>query len=117
MANVKISDLTAATSLTGTDQFEINNAGTSKSISATKISEFVASSSAPLTVDKGGTGQTSYTNGQLLIGNTTGNTLAKATLTAGNGINITNGAGSITISASGGSTGSTMYLAANFGAF
>jgi hypothetical protein len=48
-------------------------------------------------VDKGGTGQTSYTNGQLLIGNTTGNTLAKATLTAGNNISIANGAGSITI--------------------
>ena len=48
----------------------------------------------------GGTGQTSYTNGQLLIGNTTGNTLVKATLTAGSGISISNGAGSITISSS-----------------
>ena len=45
----------------------------------------------------GGTGQTSYTNGQLLIGNTTGNTLGKATLTAGSGIAITNGAASIAI--------------------
>ena len=51
----------------------------------------------------GGTGQTSYTNGQLLIGNTTGNTLTKATLTAGTGITITNGTGSITIASSGGS--------------
>jgi len=50
-----------------------------------------------LKVAKGGTGQTSYTNGQLLIGNTTGNTLTKATLTAGTGIGITNGTGSITI--------------------
>jgi hypothetical protein len=48
-------------------------------------------------VDKGGTGQTSYTNGQLLIGNTTGNTLTKATLTQGTGIAITNGTGSISI--------------------
>ena len=39
-----------------------------------------------LAVANGGTGQTTYTNGQLLIGNTTGNTLAKATLTAGTGI-------------------------------
>jgi hypothetical protein len=54
-----------------------------------------------LAVTNGGTGQTSYTNGQLLIGNTTGNTLNKATLTAGTGITITNGAGSITISAAG----------------
>ena len=50
-----------------------------------------------LKVAKGGTGQTSYTNGQLLIGNTTGNTLTKATLTAGTGISITNSTGSITI--------------------
>jgi len=56
-----------------------------------------------LAVANGGTGQTSYTNGQLLIGNTTGNTLTKTTLTAGSGVTITNGTGSITIAASGGS--------------
>ena len=50
-----------------------------------------------LNVVSGGTGQSSYTNGQLLIGNTTGNTLGKATLTAGSGIAITNGAAAITI--------------------
>jgi len=50
-----------------------------------------------LSVAGGGTGQTSYTDGQLLIGNTTGNTLTKATLTAGTGVTVTNGAGSITI--------------------
>ncbi|TXH09143.1 MAG: hypothetical protein E6R03_17205 [Hyphomicrobiaceae bacterium] len=50
-----------------------------------------------LDVDNGGTGQTSFTNGQLLIGNTTGNTLTKATLTEGEGVDITNGTGSITI--------------------
>ena len=44
----------------------------------------------------GGTGQTSYSNGQLLIGKTDG-TLAKAALTAGTGITITNGDGSISI--------------------
>lgn len=54
-------------------------------------------------VVNGGTGQTSYTDGQLLIGNSTGNTLAKSTLTAGSGITITNGAGSITIAAAGAS--------------
>lgn len=53
-----------------------------------------------LGVGNGGTGQTTYTNGQLLIGNTTGNTLAKATLTAGSNITITNGTGTITIAAS-----------------
>jgi hypothetical protein len=55
----------------------------------------------PLPVDSGGTGQSTFTNGQLLIGNTTGNTLAKATLTAGANITITNGTGSITIAVSG----------------
>ena len=52
-------------------------------------------------VANGGTGQTSYVNGELLIGNSTGNTLTKATLTAGTGVSITNGTGSITISATG----------------
>jgi len=54
-----------------------------------------------LDVDNGGTGQTTYTNGQLLIGNTTGNTLTKATLTAGTGIAITNGTGSISVATTG----------------
>lgn len=55
-----------------------------------------------LPVANGGTGQTSYTDGQLLIGNTSGNTLSKATLTAGSNVTITNGNGTITIAASGG---------------
>ena len=48
-------------------------------------------------VANGGTGQTSYTDGQLLIGNSTGNTLTKASLSAGTGISITPGSGTITI--------------------
>lgn len=54
-----------------------------------------------LSVAQGGTGQATYTNGQILVGNTTGGTLVKTTLTAGSGISITNGAGSITIAATG----------------
>ena len=50
-----------------------------------------------LPVVNGGSGQSTYTNGQVLIGNTTGNTLGKSTLTAGSGIAITNGAAAITI--------------------
>ena len=75
-----------------------------KSIVAWDGSDFVSVSTADvndltgvLPVTKGGTGQTTYTNGQLLIGNTTGNTLTKATLTAGTGVSVTNGTGSITI--------------------
>lgn len=48
-------------------------------------------------VDRGGTGHSSYTNGQLLIGNST-NTLTKATLTpTTDQTTITNGSGSVTV--------------------
>jgi hypothetical protein len=71
-----------------------------------------------LAVANGGTGQTTYTNGQLLIGNTTGNTLTKATLTAGSGISITNGTGSITIAANAATnSGGNIFLANTFGGF
>jgi hypothetical protein len=54
-----------------------------------------------LNVAHGGTNQTFFTDGQLLIGNTTGNTLAKSTLTAGTGMTVTNGSGAITLTAKG----------------
>jgi len=69
--------------------FNQNTTGTAAGLSAT------------LAVGSGGTGQTTYTDGQLLIGNSTGNTLTKATLTQGTGVTITNSAGGITISATG----------------
>jgi hypothetical protein len=47
----------------------------------------------------GGTGQTTYTDGQLLIGNTATGSLSKAALTAGTNVTITNGNGTITIAA------------------
>ena len=46
-------------------------------------------------VENGGTGQTSYTDGDLLIGDAPG--LAKNKLTAGTGINVTNGPGTIAL--------------------
>jgi hypothetical protein len=51
-----------------------------------------------LPVNKGGTNITSYSNGQLLIGS--GTSLVANTLTAGTGISITNGSGTITINSS-----------------
>jgi hypothetical protein len=62
-----------------------------------------------LAVANGGTGQTSYTDGQLLIGNSTGNTLTKATLTAGTGITITNAGGSITVASASSGDNSLLY--------
>ncbi len=59
-------------------------------------------SASTIAVSKGGTGQTSYSNGELLIGNGTSGSLAKATLTAGSNITITNSAGGITIAAAAG---------------
>ncbi len=57
----------------------------------------VVVSGTPIDVPSGGTSQSSYTDGQLLIGNSIGNTLTKNTLTAGTGISIANGNGTITI--------------------
>jgi len=82
----------SAASLTSFPTFNQNTTGTAAGLSAT------------LAVTSGGTGQTTYTDGQLLIGNSTGNTLTKATLTAGSGISITNGGGSISIAATGSGT-------------
>jgi len=45
---------------------------------------------------QGGTGQTTYSDGELLIGKTDG-TLAKATLTGGTGVDVTNADGSVTV--------------------
>ena len=55
----------------------------------------IANTTGTLAVNRGGTGQTTYTNGQLLIGNN--GSLTKATLSSSNPISITNGNGSISI--------------------
>lgn len=85
--------LPLTTGVTGT--LPVANGGTGST--STTYCSLTTNVTGTLPVANGGTGQTTYTNGQLLIGNTTGNTLVKATLTAGTGISVTNGAGSITI--------------------
>jgi hypothetical protein len=62
--------------------------------------------SGTLAVTNGGTGQSNvYSDGDLLIGKSIGSTLARAKLTAGANITITNGSGTITIAATGTGTG------------
>ena len=64
------------------------------------LTNTVFSLATPVAVANGGTGvSTAPGNGELLIGNGSGYTLA--TLTAGSGVSITNSAGSITLSATG----------------
>ena len=65
-------------------------------------------------IPNGGTGLSSYpSNGQLLIGNTAGKRYDLNTLTAGTGITISNGAGSITITGTGGTVTSISVVSAN----
>jgi len=60
----------------------------------------VSLTTVPVTL--GGTGQTSYSNGDLLIGNTMSGGLDRANLTQGSGIQITNENGKVTIRATAG---------------
>lgn len=69
----------------------------------------------PLAITYGGTGQNTLpTDGQILIGRTSGNTFTPNTLTAGSGVSITNGAGTVTISATG-SGGTVTSISAGTG--
>jgi len=79
------------TGLSGLTPFTLNGAVYASSTSAL--------TTGTLPVASGGTGQTSFTNGQLLIGNTTGNTLTVGTLTGtANRVIVSNTAGGITLS-------------------
>lgn len=96
---------TGAATLTG----YVKGSGTaaltaSASIPGSDVSGNISGNAANVTgivaIANGGTGVTTVpTNGQLLIGNGTG--YAVAGLTAGSGVSITNGAGTITIAATG----------------
>lgn len=66
------------------------------------VSGDTISLTSPVTTALGGTGQTTYTNGQLLIGNASGG-LSKATLVGTGTTTITNGDGTITINSTTGS--------------
>jgi len=104
--------VTHLTSLTLDSALPVTSGGTGSStatFSGANITSLNADnvSAGTLAVTRGGTGQNSYSNGQLLIGNSSGG-LSKATMTAGNNITITNGNGAIEISAAGGGGGGTV---------
>lgn len=104
MANTKISAFTAETdvaNITGFAAYKtVGQSSTNVRISGSEIESTLNLDNfavGTLAVGRGGTGQTSYTDGQLLIGNTSTTSLSKSTLTEGTGVIITNGNGSITI--------------------
>ena len=68
----------------------------------------VAGTTGTLSTARGGTGVTTASNGQLLIGNGSGFTAA--TLTAGSGVTLTNGAGSIQVAFTGPGTGTVTSI-------
>lgn len=70
----------------------------------TKAQPAFSDISGTATSAQGGTGYSTYSDGQLLIGNGNTGNLNAATLTAGSNITITNGHGTITINATSGGT-------------
>lgn len=50
MANVKISDLTAASSAVGTQQYEVNESGTSKRVTGAQILSYVQANTTPANI-------------------------------------------------------------------
>ena len=109
IANTGVTSLTASTGISvnsSTGAITVTNTGvTSFSAGTTGFSPTSASTGAVvlsgrLNVSNGGTGITATpTNGQILIGNGSGFTLA--TLTAGSGLSVANASGAITLSNTG----------------
>lgn len=95
---------TTALNVSGTATFQTLTVAGNTTLAATmngplQANAGLVSATSSVGVLYGGTGQTTFTNGELLIGNSTGNTLTKATLTGTtNQLTVTNGSGSITLS-------------------
>lgn len=114
LAQQRVDQLNDAGAISGTNSVPICQAcgagiGLVKATFAQILTYIQANIVVPLTTGvsgtlpeaNGGTGEATYSAGQVLIGNSTGG-LTKATLTEGANVTITEGDGSITIAASGG---------------
>jgi hypothetical protein len=67
MANVKISDLTAAAAALGTQEFEVNESGTSKKVTGAQIATYVIGADAELSAIS----SLAVTDGNFIVGNGT----------------------------------------------
>jgi hypothetical protein len=100
MADTKITGLTElAEQPASTDMIPlVDTSDTTQATSGTTKKITRANLIGTVTEGEGGTGETTYTDGQLLVGNTAGG-LTKATITGGANVSVTNGDGSISIAA------------------
>lgn len=102
-----------AVNITSSGIVKYDGAGTFSGVTLTQHAVLIGGASNAIT-------STLLTNGQLLIGNTS-NDPSAATLTAGTGVSISNGAGTITVNSTGGGltwtdvTGTSASMAVNNG--
>jgi hypothetical protein len=96
-----VTTLTGLVKGNGSSPMSVAVAGTDYALPNASTTGTASNITGTCAVANGGTGQTTYSQGQILIGNS-GGSLSKNTLTAGTGVSLYNGDGEIIISISGG---------------